>query len=108
MGYKKCTLSSDLLSYQFIAFTKKLFTVPKEGDILTVDNSDYSCDLYYQDEYHTKLVLEIRLAYAAGKFAASNNNAGWCKLMDTIANAEDCSLPTQCHDYYTTSKMFLD
>ena len=108
MAYKKSTLNPDLLSYLFLAFQRKLFVTPREGDILSVSNPDSSCTLYFKADYHSRLSDDIMRAASTGAFARSNNYDGWMELASHIVNgAVDSSAPDYYEDYYTNVKMFI-
>lgn len=105
---KKINLNPSVLSTMFLGFCRHLFTCPKEGDMYSVDCSDYSCDIYFRDEFWQNYLMELNAAALSGKFSSSNASSDWYTLLSNIRSVEDANLPsTGTKDYYLTSKMFF-
>lgn len=87
---KKKKLNSQQLGLLSSAFIKSLFVLPKKRELLVGETSrkDLSVDLYFSDEYHEKLDLDIRSKYYNGEFSKSNSEKEWNDLMIAINTAE--------------------
>lgn len=107
MKYRKIRLNPQVLATMFIGFQRKLFTTPKENDILFVEEAGGNCVMFFEKEFWNMFLAELNGAYRNGKFANSNANADWMILLNTIQSAKESETPKDYKDYYTELKMFL-
>jgi hypothetical protein len=85
---KKKSLNGQQLALLYLAFTKNLFPKPELGELLVGENlGDGSLNLYFNFDYHNKLVEAINAKFQAGAFAASNSENDWNELMYAIESA---------------------
>ena len=105
---KTIRLNPDTLAMMFHGFSRHLFTVPKEGEMYCVEEGDYTCTIYFQENFWEKYVSELESANQQGKFALSNANESWIALLRFIKSATKGSLPESNYkDYYNLIKMYL-
>lgn len=78
-------LDGQQLALLSTALMKKLFPVPKKGELLVDENTnDSSCILFFSNDYFLKLTSAIRNSYNAGAFARSNAEDDWNDFMYEI------------------------
>ena len=107
MKYRMIRLNPQVLATMFIGFQRKLFSTPKENDILSIEEANGDCTIYFDEVFWNTYLLELRTAYLNGKFANSNVNSDWINLLSSIQSAQECSAPIHYNDYYSQLKMFL-
>jgi len=87
---KRKKLNSQQLGLLSMALIQNSFPKPYKGQIMVDENpGDEGCILYFDDDYHENLDVEIRKNYFNGEFSSSNNEKGWIDLMTAINTAEE-------------------
>lgn len=100
-------LNPQVLATMFIGFQRKLFSTPKENDILSTEEADGDCTLYFDEAFWNAYLSKLKTANLKGKFANSNANSDWINLLSSIQSAQESSAPIRYNDYYLQLKMFL-
>lgn len=109
--FKRQEFSKEELGMFFIAFNKKLFTRPQKGDLFSSVswNIPDGQSLLFTFGYYEVLCEEMKKAKALGKFAESNAEVAWNKLLEKLLDAKvDFGSMGDNSDYYVKCSPFWD
>lgn len=99
MTYKKVQMNPDELATMLQGFIRKLFTFPREREMYTVTVGNGNCDIYFETSFLASYISELEKAREMGKFANSNANSRWLRLLSTVSEAVNAQIPSDARDY---------
>ena len=89
MSYHYQHFNPDDLSVLFLGFQRKLFTRPREKEVLTIELDEWGagCILFFENDYLFRLTQEYLFAKNSGKFASSNAANKWLRVLSLLEAA---------------------
>ena len=110
---KQVLMSNSNMTTLALAFWDNLFPLPyigqlKTGFSITTINGEDCIYFYFDDDYYIKLNNHIKNEYDQGKFAKSNSEQRWIKLMNSLKNFSECNEITEKVTDYLPSQPWPD
>lgn len=109
--FKRQEFNKEELGMLFVAFSKKLFTRPKKGEVFSSVSWNFpdGQSLLFTFEFYNNFVEEMKKAKALGLFAQSNAEEEWNALLEKITESkDDFGTMGEDSDYYLKCNPYWD